>query len=872
MASARRVGTNEHVTTYGSAGQGRDYTSLSTWEAATDNDLVTAAQSEVLECYRDAASFTDNVTVAGATTSSSYFRIIRPAAAYKHNGLPGVGIKFSRGTGTGSTIQGNENYFQLQDVEVVRSASATGNVYCVNLYTGVSQAAVGVIAKATNSGTGLAIGIAAAAPSAGEKEFIIDCLAYECKSQGILATCNAGATYVYNSSAVGNGYGCGMVQGGAGSGGTVYLRNVLSSGNTTADFTSDEGTFTEDVAYCASSDATADDWGGTGNRVSQTFTFINSGADDYRRTAADAGARGYGTSLSADGAYAFDDDIMGRTRFGSWDIGAYQVPTLTCAPQAFALATPATGLKWGRKLVAAVGLFAFTGVAAGLTYTPVGGATYTLTAAAGGYTATGQAATLRTGRKLVASPGAYAYAGQATGLRAGRKLTAAPQAYTATGQAAGLRRSWILGASPGAYQVAGQAADLRWGRILATSPQGYLVTGQSAGLRRSWLLAASPQGYSVTGQAAAFRWGHILAAGPQGYAVAGQAAGLRWGRILTAGVGLYTLDTRPVGLVYTQAGHYTLVVEPASYAVAGQAAALKTGRILTASPGEYEVTGQAAGLRVGWVLVASPQGYVVTGQATELRRSLRIVVDPGGYVLTGVAASLTAGRILGALPGLYVVTGQAAGLVYSGAPGLEVERTVQLWFEARGVLVKEYTLPLEALGGLSRTLALWLESLQGGDAEYQLFFESLEGVGNPVSRVVTLPLESLASPESTRELVLESLASVLREIVLPFEARSGGPGVARTVTLRFESLAQPSRIITLPLEARAPGVTVGFVGTIPMPTLAATITVTPVTPPGETEPLIEIVGELYVCGEIIGVLEVDNGTAGELTVLGEVDL
>ena len=67
MASSRLTATNENISTYGAGGFGRDYTSLGTWESATDIDLVTAAQSEVLECYDDAASFDDRLTFAGAT-------------------------------------------------------------------------------------------------------------------------------------------------------------------------------------------------------------------------------------------------------------------------------------------------------------------------------------------------------------------------------------------------------------------------------------------------------------------------------------------------------------------------------------------------------------------------------------------------------------------------------------------------------------------------------------------------------------------------------------------------------------------------------------------------------------------------------------
>jgi hypothetical protein len=68
----------------------------------------------------------------------------------------------------------------------------------------------------------------------------------------------------------------------------------------------------------ASSDGTAT---GTGSRINQTFTFVASGSDDYHLAGSDAGALDFGADLSADGVFAFDDDIDFDTRSGTWDIG-----------------------------------------------------------------------------------------------------------------------------------------------------------------------------------------------------------------------------------------------------------------------------------------------------------------------------------------------------------------------------------------------------------------------------------------------------------------------------------------------------------------------------------------------------------------------
>jgi len=78
---------------------------------------------------------------------------------------------------------------------------------------------------------------------------------------------------------------------------------------------------------------------GTGNRFSQTFTFIDSGNFDFHLDPDDAGALGYGLNLYNDATYPFQDDIDGQDRGGSgatWDIGADEyVITLAIEQEGF---------------------------------------------------------------------------------------------------------------------------------------------------------------------------------------------------------------------------------------------------------------------------------------------------------------------------------------------------------------------------------------------------------------------------------------------------------------------------------------------------------------------------------------------------------
>ena len=394
MSTARRKGTNEHVTTYGTAGAGRRYTSLATWEGIYDvnlttiwkvaitnksgnfnldetlafapsgatgtyiddggswmifvvtggtpavNDVITGATSlktatlssitfsngvsPVLECYDDAASFNDYVTIAGATTNATYFRIIRPAGTkgnanwQGHDGTPNNGFTLSSTTDGANVISLNESYSQAQDLILFLTQNGNYAPFCIN--TGANYAiSVGCIVKAVNAGTGSAYGLAAAGAYTGGG--YIDCLAYECKGYGFQIRANSGkSNFAYNCTSIGNGtYGFNV--NGATSGGTATLTNCLASSNTTADFNFD-ATVTPVITYCASGDNTADDKGGAGNRISTdgTLVYVNSGGYDFHLDATDTRAKHFGEDLSADATYPFNDDIDFDIII-SWDIG-----------------------------------------------------------------------------------------------------------------------------------------------------------------------------------------------------------------------------------------------------------------------------------------------------------------------------------------------------------------------------------------------------------------------------------------------------------------------------------------------------------------------------------------------------------------------
>ena len=299
MATSRRTGVNEQISTYGAGGFGRDYTSLQTWEAATDNDLVTATESEVLECYDDAAEFDDTVNIGGADTNASYHRIIRPAGTIGtggwqgHDGTPNNGVHFHNQSTSGLPL--NEEYASLQDLIYQHTNPDENNT--IGLSCGDPNCLlVGLIVIDITSANGTARGVRL------ENGVAVNCIVMRTDSFGL--EFNDGNCYFYNCNSIDNG-GRGFSDGG----GTGICKNCLSDGNSNDDF-EDGGNFASSNNN-ASSDDTAP---GTSSRINQTFTFVASGSDNYHLTSGDAGARTYGADLSADGVFAFDDDIDGDTR------------------------------------------------------------------------------------------------------------------------------------------------------------------------------------------------------------------------------------------------------------------------------------------------------------------------------------------------------------------------------------------------------------------------------------------------------------------------------------------------------------------------------------------------------------------------------
>jgi len=330
MASSRLTATNENISTYGAGGFGRDYTSLGTWESATDIDLVTAAQSEVLECYDDAASFDDRLTFAGATTNASYFRIIRPAGSrfesdwQGHKGIiPGPGVTFTTGSGIGFLVSG-EDYVSVQDLifDSVDNDTCETDAGDYNSWVGI------ILVDCLGRGFNV---------SGGTDNVVVNCLCIRQDEHPFIA--DTDDCYWYNNTALDSVDGRGFNEFSVD---PIWI-NDLADGNFDDDFDGGSALLEENNA---SGDATAE---GTGSRINQTFTWQNGVLEDGRLSILDGGARHFGQDLSADTIFPFDDDIKWRRRVAAfgWDIGCDQY--FSTYPVIDSL--PGSSLNFGRRIV-----------------------------------------------------------------------------------------------------------------------------------------------------------------------------------------------------------------------------------------------------------------------------------------------------------------------------------------------------------------------------------------------------------------------------------------------------------------------------------------------------------------------------------------
>ncbi|MHA2033542.1 MAG: hypothetical protein ACW99Q_29590, partial [Candidatus Kariarchaeaceae archaeon] len=318
------------------SGAGYDYTSLNTWESGEQADLTTSGLNKisVATCRStsggadDTAAATD--IIGWTTEAANYIKIwTDPAESYRH---PGIwdDTKYRRVTGNDRVFDTDEDYMVFDGIQVGNIVSGNGlAIFELGSVSGSSNKIEikNSILKLNSNESYWQYGVTAGASASDSKVYMSNCLFYNGHTAGSTQTAlyirSDYDWYLHNCTIIGNALGVRKALGT----GTTYCKNVLcyDQGNSTGSFVLDNGTL--DLNYCASDDGEADDFGGTGNRALQTFTFVNSGIGNYELDPKDDGALLYGTNLYTDTDIPITDDIKGVSRGAAttdnYDIGAY---------------------------------------------------------------------------------------------------------------------------------------------------------------------------------------------------------------------------------------------------------------------------------------------------------------------------------------------------------------------------------------------------------------------------------------------------------------------------------------------------------------------------------------------------------------------
>lgn len=307
------------------AGYSDCYTSLASWEAVRNRDLVAADAIEVARIEGTWANAdTTAFTIDGWTTDATRYIKIYTAPEARHSGKWNTG-KYRLETINSDSIQIIENNTVIDGLQIKISGTfaKSGILYSSTSDNQISNSIIKI--DGTVSG-GITFSSAFGINKIWNNIVYVDNTASQ---RGINLHGSTATNYLYNNTIVGNFTVASIYT----SWGTTIAKNNLIQGNPIDGFNNTFNSLSDYNISSLSADAP-----GTNSKNSITTSFADSANKDFHLSSSDTGAMDFGVNLSADANLAFTDDIDGTTRpqGSSWDIGADEVsagaqPTYQCS-------------------------------------------------------------------------------------------------------------------------------------------------------------------------------------------------------------------------------------------------------------------------------------------------------------------------------------------------------------------------------------------------------------------------------------------------------------------------------------------------------------------------------------------------------------
>jgi hypothetical protein len=295
----------------------RKYTTLSSAEAALPASLSAPAVINILGSW--SSEDTTAVVFDGTTTSAANYILVRTIASdgARHNGKWDTSAYILMPTHADCMIV-NDEYVRIEGLQIEMNLNYASAKKAIKVALDATPGNIKIshcIIRDQNDYSSSGITFEYLSGTQSWTAEVWNNIIYDfgkSNAYGIRASEVNWSGYVYNNTIID----CDIGMSGASASNLVLKNNLVEGGTTNY-----SGTFSASSDYNASDDAT--DTGGAHDRTSQTFTFVNSGSDDFHLASDDAGARDHGDDLSGD-SLAFENDIDDETRpyNSTWDIGA----------------------------------------------------------------------------------------------------------------------------------------------------------------------------------------------------------------------------------------------------------------------------------------------------------------------------------------------------------------------------------------------------------------------------------------------------------------------------------------------------------------------------------------------------------------------